>query len=826
MANHLGWKLSCLGILAFAAGDLWAAGVVLRGRVVDEKDAPVAGALIVARAASVESWEAHSGVSGDFILTLPDAGDYQVSVRREGYYELKDRPIHVEGAQETTLVVNSVREVFQTIDVGGEPSPVDLAGMQKEERLSGTDVNAVPYPASHSLQNATRLMPGAVQDVTGSTHFDGAAENQVLYLLNGFNITDPVSGRFHTRLGIEGVRSLEHWSGSYSPEYGQGSAGAFAISTDTGTDRLHATATNFIPSVDFKQGPHLGNWTPRFGVSGPIVRGRAWFADNFDGEYDEAIVTGLPSGQNTTSGWVGSNLLHGQANLTASNILYADFLINLEQQNRVGLGPLDPLSTTLNFRRRQYFTSLKDQVFLARGLVLEFGVSHDQFFSRQTPQGTGVYVFSAEGRSGNNFLAATQTSARDEGRVNAFLPVISAAGDHQLQAGVDADRLSYDGDFNRSGYEIIGLNNAILSSTTYRGSGLFHIPDVEQAAYVLDTWRIARRLQIMAGFREDWDRQAGSFARSPRVTFAWSPDAGGHTRISGGYSVTTDAANLAVFAPPLDQTAVTTHYLPDGTPGPQGVTTFARGAGPLALPRATNWSAGIDHQIGGRVYLSANYLRRRARDGFVYVNALAPAAQPSELPLPAGVLDGAYQLTNQRLDSYQAFAITVRQTFRGQYSWMASYTHSSALSNAVLSVFNDEPLQVTPYLHAMPWDSPNRVLAWAYAPLPWKNWAVALLADARTGFPYSVRDQGGQVVGNVDAYRYALNFDLNLHLERTFVFRGYRFAIRGGMNNLTDRANATAVSNVVGAPDYLRYYGNEGRHVVFRLRFFGRATKK
>jgi len=146
------------------------------------------------------------------------------------------------------------------------------------------------------------------------------------------------------------------------------------------------------------------------------------------------------------------------------------------------------------------------------------------------------------------------------------------------------DRLSYDGDFNRSGYEIIGLNNAILSSTTYRGSGLFHIPDVEQAAYLLDTWRIARRLQIMAGFREDWDRQAGSFARSPRVTFAWSPDAGGHTRISGGYSVTTDAANLAVFAPPLDQTAVTTHYLPDGTPGPQGVTTFARGAGPSRCP--------------------------------------------------------------------------------------------------------------------------------------------------------------------------------------------------------------------------------------------------
>jgi hypothetical protein len=822
--------LSCL---ALAAGDLEAAEVVLRGRVVDEKEAPVAGALIVARPvasvageASAESREAHSGLEGDFILTLPDEGDFLVSVEREGYYELKDHPIHVEGPQETTLVVNSVREVFQAIDVSGEPSPVDLAGMQKEERLSGTDVNAVPYPASHSLQNATRLMPGVVQDVTGSTHFDGGAENQVLYLLNGFNITDPVSGRFHTRLGIEGVQALEHWSGSYSPEYGQGSAGAFAITTDTGTDRFHYTATNFIPSVDFKQGPHLGNWTPRAGVSGPILRGRAWFADNFDGEYDEAIISGLPSGQNTTSGWVGSNLLHAQASLTASNILYADFLVNLEQQNRVGLGPLDPLSTTVTLRQRQYFASLKDQIFLAHGLVIELGFGHNQFFTRQTPQGSAVYVFSPEGRSGNNFLTATQASARDEGRVNVYLPVISAAGNHQLQAGVDADRPSYNGNFSRTGYEIIGLDGVILSSTSYQGSGLFHIPDAEQAAYLLDTWRITPRLQAMAGFREDWDRQAGSFARSPRVTVAWSPDAGGHTRISGGYSVTTDAANLAVFVPPLDQTAVTTHYLPDGTPGSQGVTTFARGAGPLALPRATNWSAGIDHQLGDRIYLSANYLRRRASDGFVYVNTLAPTAQPSELPLPAGVLDGAYQLTNQRLDSYEAFSISARRTFRGQYSWMASYTHSHALSNAVINIFNDEPLQVTPYLHPMPWDSPNRILAWAYAPLPWKNWAVAILADARTGFPYSVEDQTGLVIGNENAYRYPLNFDLNLHFERTFVFHRYRFAIRGGVNNLTDRANATAVSNVAGAPDFLHYYGNEGRHVVFRLRLFGRTAGK
>jgi hypothetical protein len=56
-------------------------------------------------------------------------------------------------------------------------------------------------------------------------------------------------------------------------------------------------------------------------------------------------------------------------------------------------------------------------------------------------------------------------------------------------------------------------------------------------------------------------------------------------------------------------------------------------------------------------------------------------------------------------------------------------------------------------------------LAWAYLPLPWKNWAISTLADLRSGYLFSVRDEGGTVVGPVDSYRYPLNFDLNIALE-------------------------------------------------------------
>jgi len=75
----------------------------------------------------------------------------------------------------------------------------------------------------------------------------------------------------------------------------------------------------------------------------------------------------------------------------------------------------------------------------------------------------------------------------------------------------------------------------------------------------------------------------------------------------------------------------------------------------------------------------------------------------------------------------------------------------------------------------------------------------------------------------VDSHRFGSNFDLNLHVERRVVWFGYRLAFRVGANNLTDHRNATAVNNVFGAPDYLHYYGNEGRHFVLRVRLFGRV---
>jgi hypothetical protein len=808
---------------------LYAADLTLSGRVADEDGAPVGDVHISVRVAGASQTlaQAQTGPSGAFEIVLPAPGDYLIDAERQGYYALKNHPVPVETSQELTLTISAVKEVFQSVDVNEQVSPVDIAQASNQERLTGTEINNLPYTNGHSLRESMNLMPGVLLDRSGAMHFNGSQENQVQYLLNGFNVTDPISNQFDTLLAVEGIRELAYSSGRDSPQLGKGSAGVLNISTETGTDAFHSTATDFIPGLSIQKGFRIGNWYPRFGVSGPILKGKAWFSDSFVSEYTDTLVNGLPSGQNTNNGWAGSNLLHTQWNLTPSQILFADFLVNINNQNHVGLGALDPVSTTSNTRTRQYFGSIKDQILLGHGAVAEFGYAHNDFDDSQTPQGSALYVFSPAGRSGDYFVDAQQRATRDQGLAHLYLPVYHFAGTHQIEIGADADLLRYNAAIHRTGYEVIGLAGQLLSETTFQGTGVFHVPDAEMASYILDTWRVAPRFQLSLGLRQDWEERTGDLAWSPRAAFSWSPTKSGRTRIAGGYSVTRDAVPLETLGRPLDQAALTTEFNSLGIPvGPAALTTFTIPNSGLQLPRAAAWSLNVDHKVTQHILVTAKYMRRRLTDGFVYLNTLDPEAPPSALPIPGGSAPGIYQLENLRRDDYDSEQISVRQTLSGQYEWMFSYVHSRAVSNAFLDGNPLDPLQVLPYFAPAPWNPPNRVLGWGYLPLPFKNWAVAILADARSGFPFSIQDQSGLVVGSADSHRYPLNFDLNVALERVVTLRGYRFALRGGIDNLTKQANPTAVENVIGAPQYLQFLGQEGRHYVVRIRFFGRAGTK
>lgn len=818
-------RIARVAIAGLAAAGIAAAQTSLTGRVVDQNDAPVANARISARRGSEAPIETHSGPSGTFVLALSAPDTYLVNVDRAGYFALKDRSVQVSaGSTEVTLVVNQQKEVFQSVTVGEQPTPIDPQQTQREQRLSGTEINDIPFPASHSLRNSMRLIPGVIQDPTGGLHFHGGAEYQTQYTLDGFDITDPIDGRFRTVLAVEGVQSLGLRSSRESPEYGRGSAGALQIHTDNGTDQFRYTATNFIPGVSTQGGLRIGDWTPRAGISGPLLKGRAWFSDSFNGEYNSGFVNGLSSSQNTNPSWIAGNLFHAQVNLTASNILYADLLADFDHQAHFGLGVFDPYSTTTALSDHEWLAAVKDQHSWYGGTTLEVGFAVQAVQRRRTPLGDQPYIIAPQGHRGNYFANSNEHGRRVQLFTNFFPRAFSFWGKHQLQIGADAQRLDYTALFRRTSFDVVGLNGLPLFVTSFQGSGRLDRPNAALASYLNDHWQPVQRLAIDLGVREDWDELVRQAALGPRVSLAFAPFADARTKLVAGYALLHDPTNLALFSRPQDQVAVTTPYSAQGMPETPLLTVFVPGQH-LKFPRYDNWSAGAEHDFGHHIDASLEWLRKRGRDGFVYApeSGIAPVnLRPINLAYGAG---GIYQLTNLRRDVYDEVALTVKQTFGDQYGWLASYVRSRALSNAVLDVSVDQPLQLLDTLAHMPWDAPNRVLAWGYFPLPFKNWAIAFLADYRTGFPFAVTDFSDTVVGPIDSHRFLSNFDFNLHIERRFVFRGYRFALRVGANNLTDSRNPTAAGTVIGSPQYLQFFGDEGRHFVVRIRMFGRARQ-
>ena len=725
------------------------------------------------------------------------------------------------GPQNLNLVLNHEREVFQpSRSMAAQPRSIPRRPARRR-KLTGLNIVGIPYSSRQTLRNTVKLMPGVVQDARGGLHFSGQRREPGIVHAGRFQCYRSADRQFRHATQCRFGPLARIFERPLFARVRKGSAGVLAINTNMGDDTPRHSATNFVPGVDTKGGLHMGTWSPRFGLTGPIVKGRAWYSESIESEYSTLIVPGLPKNERQTSSLRLGELLRAQVNLTPSQILFGSFLMNSFTAPETNLGPLDPPSTTIGQRARTWFFSVKDQAYLARDTLLEFGFAQDRTFARLIPQGQALYRLTPNGRAGNFYVDSTETSRRDQFLSNLFLPSFQWAGRHQFKIGSDLDRVSYQQNTRRTGYELWGLDGYLLHRTTFGGSGAFRRPSIEMSSYVLDTWRIRPNLTADIGVRQDWDELIRHTTLSPRLSFAYSPFASRSTRISGGYAVTCDETSLVMFTRPLDQYAVNTSYDQNGTvtEGPS-VTLFTMSHARLKAPTYRNWTLAAEQQLPGKLATQYRLSPEAGKPGICLCERFRAGNPP-----PPGI-DGTFDLTNLRRDTYDSAEVSLRQPLGDQYEWMASYTRSRAQSNSVLDISVDQPLSVANNVGPMPWDSPNRLLSWFYLPTPWKKWALAGLLEARDGYPFSIQSERGAIVGAINSAKYPMYFNLNLHLEYRFPFRGHNLALRAGFNNITNHNNYTAVNNTFGSPAFLAYYGSDGRHFVVRIRWLGAQAER
>src|SRR5216684_3372107 len=499
-------------------------------------------------------------------------------------------------------------------------------------------------------------------------------------------------------------------------------------------------------------------------------------------EYDNNVLQELPDGADTDHFWRVGNLAKLQANLAPGNIFTASYLFNRQRDLHYGMSVFSPPPSTPTNKETGDFATIKDQIFLAGGELLEYGFNFNEYGSDFVPAGPVPYVVTSQGVQGNYYLTSHTIARRWQALADLSFAPQKWHGRHELKVGIDLDRLAYNPIFQRapisygpSPCAVSSDGIPVVPSPCSRYSRFLPGPHAEKhnaelSGYIQNDWSPTDRLLIEPGLRYDWDEITRDSLLSTRLAATYVLDAQGNTKLSAGIGIFYDQTNLVLVSHPFEGQRFDYFFNGNGNLIAGSIPmTFSVDQHALQAPRFLNWSLALEHKLPGAIYMKMEFLRRHGTHGFVY-------NRPPGVP----ALSGNYILENTREDHYDAFQISAHKAFRQNYLLAGSYTRSKARSNQVLDFNVDNPIYSSQLPGPYPWDAPNRFLSSGIFPII-KQFDLAYSAEARTGFPFYVVNNQQQLAEPPGLHRFPAYFSLNLFLEKRFHLFGKYWAVRGGL---------------------------------------------
>ena len=781
--------------------------------VVDETGAAVPDAQITIQEPGTAAAHIAADYAGRSIFTLQGTQSYDLRIEKPGFYQTQMHGIDPD-LREIHVVLHHEQMLVEQVSVAASVPGIDKEQTSDARVMNVPEIINVPYPTSRDIRNLLPFYPGIIADESGQIHVIGSDTYATLDTLDGFDIRSPVSGNLAMRVSSDAVRSIDERTTRYPVEYGRATGGVIAFTTGMGDNKFRFNATNFVPSFEDVNGLRFDKFVPRFTFSGPLVKDRAWFFDGLELEFADIYIRELPANADTDFVSRGSNLLRFQANTTPSNIVSAGLLYNLYHSPYDGISSLVPQESTTKRNTIAWLPYFRDQFSFHSGALLDAGIGIQRIRDGYEPRGSSPFAVTPEQTQGSYFENANGRSQRVEANAALYLPPQHWYGVHNFKAGIDLDRIGFGETIFRAPVSYLREDGTLSRLSTFPSTPSYTNHNIELGAYLQDRWSPGANLIVEPGLRFDWDEILRRPNFAPRLAASWSPaQFHGATKVSAGIGLYYEHTQLEYLERSLAGLRYDTYYAADGiTPmtSPQ-LTSFTFDEGSLHEARALNWSLGIEQKLPASTFLTANFIRKRVSNLFVYANQASPAA-----------LSGTDALTNTREDRDTLEEIDLRHTFPHGYTLFGAYTHSSAHTNAAIDYVPTISMLGPQQAGPLRWDVPNRVLSWGWLPfdVPWfrKNWDFVYALDWHTGFPWTSVDVNDLVVGAAGSRRFPNNTNFSPGLEWRFHFRGSYFGLRGVIENITDSGNYAVVNNNVASPQYGVFTEPLGRSLTARIR--------
>ena len=265
----------------------------IRGRVTDEKGAPILGASIVLRNESTgfRTVTATNKEGGYALIQLPLGRPYSITVSYIGYPK----------QSKTDLALNQGDNIvadFRLNESNTQLSEVNVSanGLSKRiDRLGSSTAITAQNIQQLPTQNRNFNNLSALAPTTNGTNISGQRASSTNYLIDGAsarnNLTSGAVGSGPYSLSLEAIREFEVAANVYDVSRGREGGGTVSAVTKSGTNALTGSAFDYYRS-DFLASPYdiRGNkreqkfTTNQYGFSlgGPIIKDKLHFFTALD----------------------------------------------------------------------------------------------------------------------------------------------------------------------------------------------------------------------------------------------------------------------------------------------------------------------------------------------------------------------------------------------------------------------------------------------------------------------------------------------------------------------------------------------------------------
>lgn len=573
----------------------------VRGTVVDDSGLAIPGVTVRLESAALigGAQQRDTNADGEFNFTELPPGTYTLVASKSGFGQVRKTGVVVSIGRSTSVTVE-MKVGQETVVIEEQRKTVDTSTASKGETLSKDYLSRIP--SGRSYQDVISQTAG----VTGGANPNvaGAASNENTFLLDGVNITDPVTGTFSLNFNFDAIEEIQVITGGYDPEYGESLGGVISVVTKSGGNTLEVIANGYY--LDGNWGPKLDARFSADGyeiaptgfdesartfqvgtvVSGPIVKDRLWFLGSYeydrtlyanvgvdlprdyDGHYFFGKLTAQPSSQHRFT-------LQFATNPTTIDNGAQSAYINPEAQERQAQGG--------------YLTSLKWNWFISPEANLETTASFQKSFIEvngvpcthdltlgynpcEPTEAENTVDFTTPGHVGlgggaydsvNYGFYYFDDRYRAELDSKLSLLQVDFLGKHDIKAGVGGSFLGWDQVQGYSGnllfadwyYEYFNPQTLqgyywaeVSGPYQYRSSGI-HV-----GAFLQDVYKPVKNLTFRYGVRYDRALHRNDAGEAvidvgvwgPRFYTIWDPWSDEKTKFYGGYGRFNDTGRLSV----------------------------------------------------------------------------------------------------------------------------------------------------------------------------------------------------------------------------------------------------------------------------------------